>query len=74
MTVEEFCRAAHEPKELQLCIGGSTYDLISDYTERVDENMMGAFGDIVVDSFICNEPGKYVIWIKEVPVRKAVSA
>lgn len=69
MTVKDFALAAHEPKELTVCISGTSYSLISEYTGKLDDLMIGLLGDYVVDDFHSNEAQKYHIWVKEVPVK-----
>lgn len=70
MTVRDFALAAHEPKELVICMRGTEYSLISNYTEKLDRIMLEVFGDYVVEDFCANEPQKYCLWIREVPVKE----
>lgn len=72
-TVREFALAACEPKSMTVCLSGTSYELISDYTGKVDNIMLGLFGDYVIADFITNEPHKYNVWIKEVPVKAEVA-
>lgn len=70
MTVREFALAAYEPVGMEVSMCGATYDLINDYTGHLDELMVGLLGDYVVNDFIANEPRKYTVFVKEVPVKE----
>ena len=70
MTVKEFALAACDPKELTICLAGASYNLLNNYTGKVDKILLDVFGDYVVDSIICNGAFKYTGWVKEVPVKK----
>lgn len=74
MTVKEFALAVCDPKELTICLAGASYSLLNDYNGKVDDILLGVFGDYVVDSIICKDPFKYTGWVKEVPVKKEVHA
>lgn len=69
MTVRDFALCAHEPEELNVCMMGTSYSLISDYTGKLDPMMLDFLGDYVVADFHSNEAQKYHIWVKEVPVK-----
>lgn len=74
MTVEEFAKAAWHPKELIVVLCGAEYNLINSYDGEVDKHMLSLFGDYLVESFKCNEPDKYNVWILELPVKKVDKA
>lgn len=69
MTVKDFALCAHEPEELEVCMMGTSYSLISDYTGKLDPMMLDFLGDYVVEAFHSNEAHKYVVLVKEVPVK-----
>lgn len=73
MTVRDFALCAHEPEELNVCIGSEEYSLIGENTGKIDKLLLSAFGDYLVKDFHATETKKYTVWVKEVPI-KAVRA
>lgn len=69
MTVREFAESAYEPLGMEVSMCGATYDLMNNYEGGLDKLMIGLFGDYVVNDFIANEPRKYTVFVKEVPVK-----
>lgn len=70
MTVKEFALAAIDPKALTVFLSGTSYNLLSDYSGKVDSIILDLLGDYIIADFNTNELGKYNVWIKEVPVKK----
>lgn len=73
MTVKEFALAAYDPKEIEVFVTQEGYNLVGSNTGKIDPVLLDAIGDYIVEDFKANEPDKYVVWVKTVPVKKVVA-
>lgn len=69
LTVKDFARCAHDPVSIVVIVGETRVDLVNEDTGKLDEIIVKAFGDYVVDDFKANKPNEYGVWVAQHPIK-----
>lgn len=69
MTVRDLATRAIAPEGIKVLIGVEEYELISEYSAKINTQMLEMLGDYVVEDYKANEPNHYTIWVLMRPVK-----
>ena len=69
LTVRELAEKIVSPSSIEVFLDTEQYELVSTYTEKLDERMLTMLGDYVIEDIKANEPDKYCFWILSKPVK-----